>query len=136
MMGDVRRLKEPHCQPVILSKENAFAMVDVAPNLKVGKIQLGKGQRSIYLTLKERYSDKKKAAIALFYSAGLRLSECVNLRMSCIDRKRMVINIQQSKGAKDRIAILSPKTIDIPIKHMRVCLSILLNNATGRSALF
>jgi site-specific recombinase XerD len=95
MMGDLRRMKEPHYQPVILSKEEAFAMVDAAPNLKI------------------------KAAIALFYSAGIRLSECVNLRMSCIDRKRMVINIQQSKGAKDRTTILSPKTVDILTEYWK-----------------
>jgi len=46
MMGDLRRMKEPHYQPVILSKEEAYAMIDAAPNLKAGQIQIGKSLSS------------------------------------------------------------------------------------------
>ena len=41
------------------------------------------------------------------YSAGLRLSECLNLRIEDIDSKTMVIHIRAGKGKKDRKTILS-----------------------------
>ena len=41
------------------------------------------------------------------YSAGLRVSEIVKLRCSDIDSSRMVIRVEQGKGAKDRLTILS-----------------------------
>jgi hypothetical protein len=35
MIGDLRRMKEPDHQPIVLSKQEAFAMVDAAPNLNL-----------------------------------------------------------------------------------------------------
>lgn len=49
---------------------------------------------------------KHKCIILLGYSCGLRVSEVVNLKINNIDSKRMVINIIQSKGKKDRIVKL------------------------------
>ena len=51
---------------------------------------------------------KHKSIISLAYSVGLRVSEIINLKISDIDSKRMIINIVQSKGKKDRIVPLSP----------------------------
>lgn len=45
---------------------------------------------------------KHKAIVSLLYGCGLRVSEVLNLKASDIDSKRMVINIRQSKGNKDR----------------------------------
>ncbi len=41
------------------------------------------------------------------YSAGLRVSELVNLKINDIDPARMTLGIRQGKGSKDRYAILS-----------------------------
>jgi site-specific recombinase XerD len=41
------------------------------------------------------------------YSAGLRASELVNLKITDIDPARMTLRIRQGKGGKDRYAILS-----------------------------
>ena len=41
------------------------------------------------------------------YSAGLRVSELVNLKINDIDPARMTLHIRQGKGGKDRYAILS-----------------------------
>jgi len=41
------------------------------------------------------------------YSAGLRVSELVNLKINDIDPARMTLRIRQGKGGKDRYAILS-----------------------------
>ena len=47
------------------------------------------------------------------YSAGLRVSEIVNLKLSHIDSKRMQIFIERAKGKKDRYVNLSPVLLDI-----------------------
>lgn len=56
---------------------------------------------------------KHKAIIFTAYSAGLRVSEVVNLKMTDIDSKRMTLFIQQAKGKKDRYVNLSPVLLDI-----------------------
>ena len=92
------------------------------------------GQRKIYLverprkekTLPEVLSEeefvsviqkidniKHKAIVLLIYSAGLRLSEVVNLRIKDIDSKRMKVFVQQAKGRKDRYTLLSKKVLPI-----------------------
>jgi len=54
---------------------------------------------------------KHKTIISLIYSSGLRISECVNIKISDIDSKRMMIKIVQSKGNKDRYVPLSNKML-------------------------
>ena len=54
---------------------------------------------------------KHRAIISLAYSVGLRVSEVINLKISDIDSKRMVINIINGKGRKDRIVPLSNKIL-------------------------
>lgn len=50
---------------------------------------------------------KHKAMLFLAYSAGLRVSEVVNLKVRDIHTERMMINIKGAKGKKDRIVALS-----------------------------
>lgn len=50
---------------------------------------------------------KHKAIISLAYSAGLRVSEVINLKIEDVDSKRMIIHIKNAKGRKDRIVPLS-----------------------------
>ena len=50
---------------------------------------------------------KHKSIILLAYSVGLRVSEIINLKICDIDSKRMIININQAKGKKDRIVPLT-----------------------------
>lgn len=58
-------------------------------------------------------NSKHKAIIALAYSTGMRVSEVCNLKITDVDSKRMIISINQSKGKKDRIVVLSPKILEI-----------------------
>lgn len=53
------------------------------------------------------------------YGAGLRSSEVVNLKVSAIDSKRMVIRIQKGKMNKDRYAILSTKLLAVLRAYFR-----------------
>ena len=62
---------------------------------------------------------KHKVILALLYSCGLRVSELINLKWSNIDRSRMVINILQAKGNKDRQVMLSPELIPLLIDYFR-----------------
>ncbi|WP_159021481.1 site-specific tyrosine recombinase/integron integrase [Formosa sp. L2A11] len=50
---------------------------------------------------------KHKCIVSLLYSAGIRRSELINLKISDIDSKRMLIRIESAKGNKDRYTILS-----------------------------
>jgi integrase/recombinase XerD len=56
---------------------------------------------------------KHKAILSLTYSAGLRVSEIVNLKIEDIDSKRMLIHIKNAKGRKDRVVPLSPQLLPL-----------------------
>ena len=56
---------------------------------------------------------KHKAMLFTAYSAGLRVSEIVQLKLKDIDSERMQIFIENAKGKKDRYLNLSPVLLDI-----------------------
>jgi len=56
---------------------------------------------------------KHKCILMLVYSAGLRLSEVVHLKIEDIDSKRMQIFVKAGKGQKDRYTLLSRKALQI-----------------------
>ena len=60
---------------------------------------------------------KHKAIISLAFSTGMRVSEVLNLKISDIDSKRMIINIISGKGRKDRIVPLSQKILELLRKY-------------------
>ncbi|KMQ49483.1 Integrase/recombinase [Chitinispirillum alkaliphilum] len=92
-MAPYKRLKEPKHHPDIISREEIRSVIETEQNLKY------------------------KAIISTIYSSGIRLEECVNLDVSDIDSKRMVIHVRHGKGGKDRITILSPQTLKILRKY-------------------
>lgn len=47
--------------------------------------------------------------IQIGYSAGLRVSEIINLKWEDIDFSRNLVHIKMAKGKKDRIVMLSQK---------------------------
>ena len=61
---------------------------------------------------------KHKAMLFTAYSAGLRVSEIVNLKIADIDSERMQIRIANAKGKKDRYVNLSPVLLDILRKYI------------------
>lgn len=84
----------PYCQkshklPIVLSQDEVQKMFDVCQNLK------------------------HKVLLSLLYSCGLRVSELINLKWINLDRSRMVINIIQAKGKKDRQVMLAPQLIPL-----------------------
>lgn len=89
--------KKPKKLPVVLSKKEIKRMIDVTANLK------------------------HKLVISLLYSAGLRLSELINLKWADIDLMRNVICIKSGKGNKDRTSLLS-KNVKKLIREYRLIL--------------
>ena len=62
--------------------------------------------------IKHTNNIKHKCIVSLLYSAGLRRSELLNLKLIDIDSKRMVITVSQGKGNKGRLTILSQSVLD------------------------
>lgn len=56
---------------------------------------------------------KHRAILSLAFSVGLRVSEVINLKLEDIDSRRMIINIRQAKGKKDRIVPLSEHILSL-----------------------
>ena len=82
-------VREPRKIPVVLSPEEVARLLEAAPGAKY------------------------KAAFSAAYSAGLRVSEVVALKVSDIDSERLLLRIEQGKGRKDRFAMLSPKLLEL-----------------------
>ena len=55
---------------------------------------------------------KHKLLIEILLSSGLRISECVNLKVQDIDMQEKTIHVQSGKGDKDRITVISQNVID------------------------
>lgn len=90
----------PYCKPnkklpIVLSQEEIQKMFNVCENIK------------------------HKTILALLYSCGLRVSELINLKWEHIDRSRMIINIIQAKGKKDRQVGLNENIIPLLEKYYR-----------------
>jgi len=62
---------------------------------------------------------KYLAILAVIYSAGLRVSEAVHLRVEDIDSKRMTIRIRQGKGQQDRYTLLAQRTLHLLRTYFR-----------------
>ncbi|MBI9104484.1 MAG: site-specific integrase [Spirochaetales bacterium] len=56
---------------------------------------------------------KHKTILTVIYSAGLRLSELLDLKVNDIDQNRQLIQVRMGKGRKDRYTLLSPKLIKL-----------------------
>jgi integrase/recombinase XerD len=63
---------------------------------------------------------KHRAILTTAYAAGLRLSEVIGLRVSDLERKRMVIRIRQAKGRRDRCVMLSPRLLALLREYWKI----------------
>ncbi|MFC5044700.1 site-specific tyrosine recombinase/integron integrase [Aquimarina hainanensis] len=79
----IERPRKQQQLPKVVSKEEIITMLEHANNIK------------------------HRCIIGLLYSAGLRRSELLNLRVTDIDSKRMLIFIRNAKNNKDRYSLLS-----------------------------
>ena len=56
---------------------------------------------------------KYRTVAMLCYGAGLRISEAVALKIAGIDSARMVLHIENGKGNRSRLAMLSPRLLSV-----------------------
>ena len=93
-LGKVIRARKPKRLPVVMTRDE---VKDVLSNL----------------------TDDKWLMSSLMYGAGLRLMECLRLRVQDIDFSRNEILVRDGKGAKDRITML-PESLKAPIlEHLK-----------------
>lgn len=85
----VIRPKKAKTQPILLSDEEVELLFSKVHNIK------------------------HKVIMALLYSGGLRVSEVINLRITDIDSKCMVVRIKSGKGRKDRMVQLHPSVLEL-----------------------
>jgi integrase/recombinase XerD len=85
---DVPMAQQPNNLPHVLSRDEVARLLKCTSFLK---------HRALFLTT---------------YSAGLRVSEVVRLRPTDIDSSRMLTRVEQGKGAKDRLTLLSPHLLE------------------------
>jgi integron integrase len=93
-LGEVVRARRPKRLPVVMTREEV---------------------RSLLAALK----DDKWLMASLMYGAGLRLMECLRLRVQDIDFSRNEVVVRDGKGSKDRITML-PESLNVPLqKHLK-----------------
>ena len=68
-----------------------------------------------------RKKPRHYAIVATLYSTGLRISELVDLKISDIDSKNMLLHVRQGKGGKDRQVQLSGDLLEILRNYYRSC---------------
>jgi len=106
----------------------SFYEITVGMPLKLDKIPFSKKNKQLPIVLSvdeiQRMfnvceNKKHKVILALLYSCSLRVSELINLKWKHIDRSRMIINIIQAKGNKDRQVALNQQLIDLLAGYYR-----------------
>jgi integron integrase len=85
-ISDVARATAPRRLPVVLTHEEVKAVI--------GQLK-----------------GTKRLVVMLLYGSGLRLLECLRLRVKDIDFERSEIRLRRGKGAKDRITML-PEAVE------------------------
>jgi integrase/recombinase XerD len=90
----IERPRKEKYLPEVLSEEEVVQILNATDNLK---------HKTIFMTI---------------YSAGLRISEAINLKVKDIDSKRMQIRVEQAKGKKDRYTLLGEKTLEVLRKYV------------------
>lgn len=99
----------------------SFYVLTVGMPNKIDKIPYPKSEKKLPLVIESEHLKKTilgvenlkhKAILMLGYSCALRVSEVVNLKIEDIDSKRMLINIRNSKGRKDRIVKMSDTLLE------------------------
>jgi site-specific recombinase XerD len=88
------RPKKSKILPTVLSKEEIIDLLRYTKNLK------------------------HRAILAMIYSAGLRISELLNLELHHIDIDRRQIIVKNSKGRRDRIVILAESFIPLLLNYI------------------
>lgn len=96
-MQHIPRIKNSKKLPSVLSLAEVASIIDATSNIK------------------------HKAILMTAYSAGLRVSEVLALKVSDIDSANMQIHVRSGKGDKDRYTLLSQKTLLFLREYFNQC---------------
>ena len=96
---------------VTLDRTDAVAKISTVPQPR--KLPVVLSTAEVARLFNAINSPKYKAALGVAYGAGLRASEVTHLKVSDIDSQRMLLQVEQGKGRKDRQAMLSPTLLTL-----------------------
>jgi integrase/recombinase XerD len=88
--------KKPKTLPIILSRDEVKALLLAPRHLK------------------------HRAILATLYATGVRVSELCHLQGTDIDSQRMVIQVRQGKGKRDRLVMLSPDLLPLLRRYWKL----------------
>ncbi len=80
---EIERPRKESKLPTVISKEEILSIIENTNNIK------------------------HRCIVQLLYGSGLRRGELLNLKLSDIDSNRMLIRVENAKGNKDRLTLLS-----------------------------
>ncbi len=86
--------------------------------MKESKLPVVLSEEEVSMLFESCENLKHKTMLQLIYSAGLRRSEMLALRVNDIDRERKMIIIRQGKGKKDRVTLLSQKLLPLLDRYL------------------
>jgi len=92
-LDDLRAKKEQHL-PTVMTKEEVFRLID--------------NMDGVY-----------KIMVEIMYGGGLRLNECLTLRVKDVDLEHGTITLRDTKSNRDRVTLLSQSVAPVLILHMR-----------------
>jgi len=81
-------------------------------------------------------TDKSRLLVELLYSSGMRVSECLNLRVEDVDFNENICVVKQGKGKKDRITVLSQRvtqSLQDFLKKQGFSYGLIFRNKHGRA---
>jgi len=93
----------------VLGKERKFYYIDRP--FKEQKLPTVLNIDEVKKIILQIENTKHRCLILMLYSAGLRISELIDLKVADIDSKRMLIHVKSAKGQKDRMTLLSEKVL-------------------------
>src|SRR5690242_14328940 len=116
------RQRQRHCPAVLLQGHTATPRSCRGAHLepRPRRLPVVLSPQEVGRLLAAATNIKHRTILSLAYATGLRASEVVSLKLTDIDRNRMVIRVEQGKGKKDRYAILSPILLEILHEWWRV----------------
>lgn len=95
---------------IVLGMPNRFYMIERPRATKKLPMVLSKDE--VRKLIEATNNIKHRSIVSLLYSAGLRRSELLNLKLGDIDSSRMLIHVKDAKGNKDRYTLLSKTALD------------------------
>ncbi len=95
---------------VVLGMPNRF--YEIERPRKQSKLPRVISKEEVLNIIENTSNIKHRCIVELLYGSGLRRSELLQLKLIDIDSKRMLIRVEDAKGNKDRVTLLSQRTLE------------------------